>query len=487
MADDIGKTTLIGGERCPGTSYSDLLKLDTREVPDFLHDESYEDMGDEPLDVDRYISHEFMDLEDQKMWPNVWQFAAREEDMLEPGDTVVYENGHKSFLLIRQKDGSVRGFYNVCLHRGRKLRTKSGFSRELKCLFHGFTWNNDGSLKEIPCRWDFPHLTDEKMQLPELRVDRWQGFIMISEKQDIPSFRDWVGPALEHYERWNLDECHTVAWIGRVIPANWKATAEAFMEAWHSITTHPQILPFTGDANTRYDIYGDHINRAITPSAVLSPHIADKYDQGYILEKLAQFAGNADSSEDQGEQQEANPRRRAAPDRFSIFGDEHEVSPDDPVFARKIIAEANRQAFSAMSGRDYAHMSDSEMTDNFTYNIFPNFAPWGGFIPNIVYRWLPWKDPDHCLMEIRILTRGKKGEKPPKSPEMFLIGEDEPFLSASHLIGTGLATVFDQDMANLPYVQEGMKASVNGRLELGNYQESRIRHFHRTLDKYVKG
>jgi hypothetical protein len=50
-----------------------------------------------------------------------------------------------------------------------------------------------------------------------------------------------------------------------------------------------------------------------------------------------------------------------------------------------------------------------------------------------------------------------------------------------------LGSVFDQDMANLPYVQEGLKSSANDRVELGNYQGSRIRHFHATLDKYLAG
>ena len=56
MADDIGKATLISYERCPGTSYTDLLDQDTREVPDFLREESNEAMGCEPLDVRRYTS-----------------------------------------------------------------------------------------------------------------------------------------------------------------------------------------------------------------------------------------------------------------------------------------------------------------------------------------------------------------------------------------------------------------------------------------------
>jgi hypothetical protein len=367
----------------------------------------------------------------------------------------------------------------VCLHRGRKLRTKSGFAKELKCPFHGFSWNNDGSLKEKPCAWDFQHLDEGNMTLPEVRVDRWQGFVMISEKQDIAPFTEWAGPATAHYERWRLDECQTVAWIGRVIPANWKATAEAFMEAYHAIVTHPQILGFTGDANTRYDIYGDHLNRAITPSAVLSPHIAHLHDQQYVLSSLEAFATQGEEGGDGG------PRRKPG----ARFSETEDAAPafdaDDPVLARKQIAEANRKTFGEESGRDFSDISDTEMTDNFTYNIFPNFAPWGGFIPNIIYRWRPARDPDHCLMEIRILSRVKKGETAKKSPPMHLIGEDEPFASAGHIIGAGLAAIFDQDMANLPYVQEGMKASPNKKIQLGQYQESRIRHFHETLDKYL--
>lgn len=457
-------------DRCPGISYTDMLAADTRPVPDYLIAESNQDMDDAPLSTDRYVDPAFKALEDERIWPNVWQFAAREEDMPEPGDTVVYEINDKSFLLVRQQDRSIRAFYNVCLHRGRKLKLESGTAVNLRCPFHGFTWNNDGSLREIPCQWDFRHLDGKDLDLPQLRVESWHGFIMVSEDQNIPAFRDWIGPGVEHYDHWALGECHTGAWIGKVIAANWKATAEAFMEAWHSVVTHPQILPFTADANTRYDLYGDHMNRAITPGGALSPHLKGK-DQFYVIDKLAEFLGGDSRG------------RRTKTDKGDLKG----FAEDDPLLARKVLAQANREGFGAMSGHDYSAATDSEMLDNFTYNIFPNFAPWGGFVPNIVYRWRPWGDVDHCLMEVRILMRTPKGEKPPRTAPMHLIPADEPFASAGHLIGPALAGVFDQDMENLPYVQQGMKASKNKALELGHYQESRVRHFHRTLDKYIEG
>jgi len=457
-------------DRCPGLSYTDMLIGDTRPAPDYLLEESAIDLGDDPLDPDRYTSDAFAAAEREKLWPNIWHFAAREEDMPEPGDTVVYEIADRNYLLVRQQDGSIRAFHNVCLHRGRLLRDQSGHAVNLRCAFHGFTWNNDGSLKEIPCRWDFRHLESKDLSLPRLRVERWQGFVMVAENAALPPFREWIGPGVEHYDHWRLDECHTVAWIGRVFPANWKATVEAFMEAFHAVVTHPQILGFTADANSRYDLYGDHMNRAITPNGALSPHVRGR-DQRYVLRTITDFL--------QGD----------GGGRFAEDGaaDLRGFAPDDPLLARKVLAEANRETFRAMDGHDYSAVSDSEVLDNFTYNIFPNFAPWGGLLPNILYRWRPWRDVDHSLMEVRILTRTPKGTKPPKSPPMHLIGEDESFMTVAHLIGPGLAGVFDQDLANLEAVQKGMKASANRRIELAHYQESRIRHFHGTLDKYLSG
>lgn len=171
MADD--RPTSGGTARCPGTSWDDLMAADSREPPPFMREESYQYIGSEPLAAERYTSSEFFARELTAMWPHVWQFAAREEELPEPGDVVVYENAGRSYLVARQADGSVRAFHNVCLHRGRKLRLESGWSKDFKCPFHGFTWNTDGSLKEIPCRWDFGHLTDERMRLPEAQVGRW--------------------------------------------------------------------------------------------------------------------------------------------------------------------------------------------------------------------------------------------------------------------------------------------------------------------------
>lgn len=459
MPDDLSSQPKPGEARCPGTSWNDLMDTDTRPVPDFLRQENYQYLGSEPLKAERYTSPDFFRRELEKMWPRVWQFAAREEDIPQPGDFALYENAGRSYLVTRQPDGSVRAFHNVCLHRGRKLRLESGSASEFKCPFHGFSWNTNGSLKNIPCRWDFPHLKDEKMALPEAQVGRWAGYIFIRETAEGPSLEEYLAPLPAFFKRWRHEECTTVIWVGKVVNANWKAVAEAFMEAWHTIETHPQILPFTGDANTQYSTYGDHVNAALTPFAVISPHIdpAGK-EQQWIVDEFLKYNGRAG-------------------------GTEMSVQVPDGMTARRAMAAANREKYQADSGYDHSHVTDAELLDAFVYNVFPNFAPWGGFMPNIVYRWRPWPDQDKTLMEVRILVRLPADAPKPPPVEMNLLGPDQPWTDAKEL-GV-LGDVFQQDMENLPFVQEGLKASKNGEVQLGNYQEIRVRHLHATLDKYL--
>jgi phenylpropionate dioxygenase-like ring-hydroxylating dioxygenase large terminal subunit len=462
MAHDGDQAGIVsaGSARCPGVGWDELMAADTVAPPDFMRQDSYEYMGSAPLAAARYTDPAFFQRELRAMWPNVWQFAAREEELPDPGDVVVYENAGRSYLITRQPDGSVKALHNVCLHRGRKLRLESGYSKDFKCPYHGFTWNTDGSLKEIPCRWDFGHLTDEAMALPEAQVGRWAGYIFLKEAGGGPTLEEYLAPLPDHFKRWKHEDCVTAVWVGKVIPANWKATAEAFMEAWHSVITHPQILPFTGDANTRYNVYGDHVNVALTPFAIPSPHIAgDVKSEQWIVDEFLKYNGRAG-------------------------GTDLAVSVPEGVSARKAMAAVNRERFTAMYGHDHAQATDAELLDAFTYNVFPNFAPWGGFMPNIVYRWRPWPDQDHTLMEVRILMRVAPGEARPPAPKMNLLTPDQPWVDALEL-GQALGSVFDQDMGNLPYVQDGLKASKTGQVQLGDYQEIRIRHFHRTLDKYL--
>ena len=436
-------------------TWDQLAAMDSRPVPDFLLGQSTYPTSTKPLSVSRYTGPEFFRRECEKMWPEVWQFAAREEELPEPGDYVVYENVGRSYIVARQPDGSIRAFHNVCLHRGRKLRTFDGSADSLVCPFHGFAWNMDGTLKQIPCRWDFSHLEGQDLTLPQAQVGTWGGYIFVKENEGGQTLEEYLEPLPEHFKRWRHENAYSKAWVAKVIPANWKAVAEAFMEAYHVSVTHPQLMPFTGDINSKYAILGQHVNLTITPFGVVSPQLQAGTTEQEIIDNFIRYNG-----------------------RVVTPGMSLEVSEGQT--ARRAMADHNRHRFGEMFGRDLDEASDAELQDAFTYNVFPNFSPWGGFQPTVVYRWRPWPDQNHTLMEVRLLMQAKPGEKP-TSAEMVLL---EPHQSFAEELGQ-LGSVLEQDMANLPQVQAGMQVSKTGVVQLAQQQESRIRHFHEVLDTYL--
>ena len=122
-SDEQGGKKQGDGGRFKGTTFQDLLDLENVEVPEYLRIKSNPHLGDEDLSVDRYISQEFFDRERDHMWSRVWQMVCREEDIAEPGDHHVYNIIDSSVIVTRTPSGSIKGYINSCLHRGRCLGT----------------------------------------------------------------------------------------------------------------------------------------------------------------------------------------------------------------------------------------------------------------------------------------------------------------------------------------------------------------------------
>jgi phenylpropionate dioxygenase-like ring-hydroxylating dioxygenase large terminal subunit len=440
-----------------GPSYQDLLAADSRRVPDVLASESRADLGSEPIPAERYTSEAFFALEAQRLWPRVWQMACREEDIPEVGDFHVYDIVGRSFLIVRTASDRIQAYYNSCLHRGRRLATEDGHADRLRCGFHGWTWNLDGSLQSMPCRWDFPQLRDQDLELPQARVETWGGFVFLNEDEQAPPLAEYLGVLPEHFARWRLEDCVKIAHVAKVIRANWKIAQEAFMESYHVIATHPQILPVFADASAQYDVYGEHVNRNLGAFAATSPHLGEGRvaPQDVVTGMLTMWGRESTTARLEGAKG-----------------------------ARAVLGDLNRRTFSRAFGIDHDAVSDAELLDAIVYNVFPNFAPWGGFAPNIVYRWRPLeRRVDACVMEVMLLKRHPPDLPRPRPARVHWLRDDEPWSAASEL--PILGPVIDQDMDNMPHVHEGLLASQSGLVHLGKYQEVRIRHFHRTLEKYL--
>lgn len=448
-------------DRCHGIDYQDVFDMDSRPVPAFLREESVPDLGSAPVAASRYTDPAFFALEREKVFFRTWQMACRVEEIPNPGDTVIYDLLGKSLLIVRTQTGAIKALQNVCLHRGRKLATQGGCKSQLRCPFHGFAWNIDGTFKENPMPWDFPDIDEATFNLPEVRTHQWGGFVFVNFDAQAPDFDTVAAPIPEHFRRYALEDTYKWIHVARKIPANWKAVAEAFMESHHSYTTHPQLLPYLADTNSKYDAWGDHVTRHMSAMGIPSPLVdASRYTQDDILHHMFGTSGRTGGADEGG-------------------------GVPEGATARQHASEMLRAMFAAEDGYDYSDKSDTEILDPILYNLFPNQSYWAGFGPNLVYRWTPI-DVDNTVMEIIRLKRVPKGGERPKPCEVHWIADDQPFSSAEELGPLGL--IFDQDMGNLPFVQEGLKAlGPDGQVQFGRYAEMRLRLLHQTIDKMIAG
>ncbi len=446
--------------RCPGPSMQDVLKTEGEAVPAVLQEESFIDYGDQPIPVERYTSREFHDREVEKMWRKVWQMVGRVEQIPNVGDHIVYEIADDSLIVTRTSETEIKAYYNACLHRGTRLRDEGGHVQAFRCPFHGFTWGLDGTLKGVPCRWDFPTLKDEDFRLPEARVATWGGFVFINMDPQCVPLEEYLGDVYHHFEAWPLEHRYLSAHVSKIVHANWKVAQEAFMEAFHVPDTHPEFDGVMGDWNGQYDVYPGGHSRVYHPNYVPSPRGNPSGPQSLSVQAVAETSA-------------------------WFLGLEGPLEVSAGQTARQALAQKYRRVLETQTGADLSGYTTTEMVDQLSYFFFPNFFPWAGFGSPLLYRFRPnGNDPDSCLMEVMLMAPRPENGPCPSPAQHRRLGPEEAWADAVEL-GGGRAAVFDQDAANMPRIQAGLKTLRKPSVTLARYQEVRIRHMHHVLGQYL--
>ena len=342
------------------------------------------------------------------------------------------------------------------MHRGTQLKQPGtcGFSKELRCPFHGWTWSLEGQLVDLPGSWDFPHVSQESHQLPEMKLDVWEGFIFVNFDQDAEPLHKFLGVLPEHWKDWGLSDRYIETHIRKHLPCNWKAGAEAFIEAYHVRETH-STGQLGDEVSTQYDVFGDNVSRFIHTRGLNSPLRENPRTEDEIL---AHLSGR-------------------------MFGD-GEFNLPEGVRARDYYAKFVQEQMGKEYGHDFTQLSESLTLDSIEYFLFPNAFFFPGLSLPMVYRFRPDPEsPDYCYFDLIFMRPRPSDGKAPDPPEVIHLDVD---VSYSTVEGVGpLGRIYDQDTANLAAQTRGFKSSFKRGQTLGNYQEIRVRHLQNRVRDYL--
>ena len=444
-----------GEAREIGPTLRDQLRDDPIPPPEAFLEESYEFLGDDDIPYAVYTSEDYARAEEDAMWSKVWQWACHVDHIPEAGDYYVYDVGPHSALIVRGQDGQIRAFYNACMHRGTQLKPPGscGFSNTLRCPFHGWNWALDGTFVELPGKWDFPHVTEDSHRLPEMSIDQWQGFVFVNFDPNADPLTDYLGVMPTHWADWGLEDRYIETHVRKRLPCNWKAAAEAFLEAYHVRETH-STGKLGDEVTTAYDVFQPNVSRFIHTTALNSPLLDPPRTEAELLARMMSRRGGG------------------------------QIELAEGARARDVYATMIQQSMTDTYGHDYSGMSQSLTLDSIEYFLFPNMFFFPGLQLPMVYRFRP--DPtsiDHSYFDLLMMRPRPVDGKTPEPAEVIELDVGDSYTAAGGL--GGLGRVYDEDTANMAAQTKGFRSSYKRGQTLGNYQEVRARHLQQRVRDFV--
>ncbi len=196
------------------------------------------------LPPDAYINPDYLPLEIDELILKRWQFACHVSDLDKPGSFFTVDLGPNSAIIVRDEHDQLRAFKNVCRHRASRLLDGQGqCERFLRCPYHGWAYNLDGSIRGIPDQTQFPDVAKEELSLFPVGLENVHGllFVRLIDAPG-PSVAEQFGDRLELLGAYNLEKYRKVsAPLEEIWPVNWKVAWDNYMENYHIPVGHPGL------------------------------------------------------------------------------------------------------------------------------------------------------------------------------------------------------------------------------------------------------
>lgn len=439
-------------------------------------------LGDWTVPKGRYLDPDFLALEYERLFPCVWQMACREEELPEPGSFYEYTIGRQSILVVRQVDGSLAALHNACSHRGMRIIGGAGRVDEFRCRFHGWRYGLDGANTFMFMEEEFAERPVECRNLRAVHVDTWGGWVFVHMGDEPEPLLDWLDPLPTLLAPFNLEGMRYAWRKSTVVPSNWKTLLDAFVEGWHNVGTHPQMLRVDeGDPpSARPATVEEFAHGAWTPSVMYRNH-------SRFIYQPRPFTGVVDPG---------RAERVSRPEYFATMmayqnkhigslATERDVRAARSLVGRDIdgpVFPAYLQACKEFAQKEgvegYPDMTVEEFNaGNGDWHVTPTMVFLVEQSCLLGYRMRPnGDDPDSCIWDVYSLEHFRSDEVPDTKWEHYPVWRDHDW-----------GQLITQDLKNLGDIQRGMHSQGFQELWINMKQEGAVINHHRIADRFLFG
>jgi len=213
------------------------------------------------LTPEAYRSTAYFEIERERVFATSWVCVGYTSQVAEPGDTLVASVGDQPIFVVRDRQGSLRAFYNVCRHRGSQLVEGDGKHELIRCPYHAWGYSLEGKLLGTPYfkGLDVPEAERRFYDISEVKefrkedygllpvpVDSWGCFVFVNLDPQARPLAEWLGDLPQRYGGYPLSALRLIKRKRFDIKANWKLIAENFMEYYHLPWVHPELTTVSG-------------------------------------------------------------------------------------------------------------------------------------------------------------------------------------------------------------------------------------------------
>jgi choline monooxygenase len=187
-----------------------------------------------------YIDPVYLELERERIFAHTWQLVGRVEQIAESGQFFTTEVGNDSIVVLR--DGAtLRGFFNVCLHRAGPVAHGCGKRQTLQCKYHGWTYTLDGALLRAPEMEGVERFTPSDMHLRPVAVATWGPLVFVNLDGKAPPLVEMLDDIPSRVASFGCESMRYVMRKEYELACNWKVYVDNYLEGYHIPVVHPSL------------------------------------------------------------------------------------------------------------------------------------------------------------------------------------------------------------------------------------------------------